>query len=114
MSIPEEKQDNHAVEAQEIEGKNVSGTVGKLIPVFVMGKRYEVPETLTIMKAMEYAGRLPVACRACLPDCGRAEYVPDADTLLPGQPGYLRFLSTHVRPGGDIQTLSRAFPLHCL
>jgi len=28
----------------------------KLIPVFVMGKRYMVPETLTIMKAMEYAG----------------------------------------------------------
>ena len=28
----------------------------KLIPVYVMGKRYYVPETLTIMKAMEYAG----------------------------------------------------------
>jgi len=28
----------------------------KLIPVYVMGKRYEVPETLTIMKALEYAG----------------------------------------------------------
>jgi succinate dehydrogenase/fumarate reductase-like Fe-S protein len=28
----------------------------KMIPIFVMGKRYEVPETLTIMKAMEYAG----------------------------------------------------------
>jgi Fe-S oxidoreductase len=28
----------------------------KLIPVYIMGKRYEVPETLTIMKAMEYAG----------------------------------------------------------
>ena len=28
----------------------------KLIPVFIMGKRYEVPESLTIMKAMEYAG----------------------------------------------------------
>jgi len=28
----------------------------KLIPVYVMGKRYEVPETLTIMKAVEYAG----------------------------------------------------------
>jgi len=28
----------------------------KLIPVYVMGKRYDVPETLTIMKAMEYAG----------------------------------------------------------
>ncbi len=28
----------------------------KLIPIFVMGKRYMVPEGLTIMKAMEYAG----------------------------------------------------------
>jgi succinate dehydrogenase/fumarate reductase-like Fe-S protein len=28
----------------------------KTIPIYVMGKRYEVPETLTIMKAMEYAG----------------------------------------------------------
>jgi succinate dehydrogenase/fumarate reductase-like Fe-S protein len=28
----------------------------KMIPVFVMGKRYIVPSTLTIMKAMEYAG----------------------------------------------------------
>lgn len=27
-----------------------------LIPVYIMGKRYEVPEGLTIMKAMEYAG----------------------------------------------------------
>ncbi len=26
------------------------------IPVYIMGKCYEVPETLTIMKAMEYAG----------------------------------------------------------
>ena len=28
----------------------------KLIPVYIMGKRYEVPEGLTLMKAMEYAG----------------------------------------------------------
>jgi Fe-S oxidoreductase len=27
-----------------------------LIPIYIMGKRYNVPETLTIMKAMEYAG----------------------------------------------------------
>ncbi len=27
-----------------------------LIPVYIMGKRYMVPPTLTIMKAMEYAG----------------------------------------------------------
>ncbi|WP_163335817.1 2Fe-2S iron-sulfur cluster binding domain-containing protein [Desulfopila sp. IMCC35008] len=28
----------------------------KTIPIYVMGKQYEVPETLTIMKAMEFAG----------------------------------------------------------
>ena len=28
----------------------------KLVPIFIMGKRYAVPETLTIQKAMEYAG----------------------------------------------------------
>lgn len=28
----------------------------KMIPIFIMGKKYEVPETLTIMKALEYAG----------------------------------------------------------
>ncbi len=28
----------------------------RLIPVYIMGKRYDVPEGLTIMKAMEYAG----------------------------------------------------------
>jgi formate hydrogenlyase subunit 6/NADH:ubiquinone oxidoreductase subunit I len=28
----------------------------KTIPIYVMGKRYDVPDTLTIMKALEYAG----------------------------------------------------------
>lgn len=28
----------------------------KMIPIYVMGKKYDVPETLTIMKALEYAG----------------------------------------------------------
>jgi len=27
-----------------------------LIPIYIMGKRYEIPESLTIMKAIEYAG----------------------------------------------------------
>jgi succinate dehydrogenase/fumarate reductase-like Fe-S protein len=31
-------------------------TDAELIPVYIMGKRYMVPPTLTIMKAMEYAG----------------------------------------------------------
>jgi len=28
----------------------------KLIPIYIMGKKYEVPSSLTIMKAMEWAG----------------------------------------------------------
>ncbi|RPI85811.1 MAG: 4Fe-4S dicluster domain-containing protein [Chloroflexi bacterium] len=28
----------------------------KLVPIYIMGKRYDVPHSLTIMKAMEYAG----------------------------------------------------------
>jgi ferredoxin len=31
-------------------------TDADLIPVYIMGKQYMVPPTLTIMKAMEYAG----------------------------------------------------------
>ncbi len=54
--MPDEKQDSNAVEPQDVKGKDVSRGAEKLIPVYVMGKRYEVPETLTIMKAMEYAG----------------------------------------------------------
>jgi len=36
--------------------EKASGVEAKLIPIYLMGKRYEVPETLTIMKAIEYAG----------------------------------------------------------
>ena len=34
----------------------VSEVATKTIPIFVMGKKYEVPDTLTIMKALEYSG----------------------------------------------------------
>ena len=34
----------------------VADMKAKLVPIFIMGKKYEVPESLTIMKAMEYAG----------------------------------------------------------
>lgn len=40
----------------EVEEKAALEVVEKMIPVYIMGKRYEVPEGLTIMKAMEYAG----------------------------------------------------------
>src|SRR5512137_495936 len=41
--------------------------MANLIPIYIMGKRYDVPEGMTIMKAMEWAGyRLVrgVGCRA--------------------------------------------------
>ena len=31
-------------------------TASKMIPIYIMGKQYEVPDSLTIMKAIEYAG----------------------------------------------------------
>ena len=37
----------------------------ELIPVYIMGKRYEVPPGLTIMKAMEYAGYRIVRGAGC-------------------------------------------------
>lgn len=36
-----------------------------LIPVYIMGKRYEVPPSLTIMKAMEWAGYVLVRGVGC-------------------------------------------------
>ena len=36
--------------------KEETAAEAKLIPIYIMGKRYEVPEGFTIMKAMEYAG----------------------------------------------------------
>ncbi|MBU0517674.1 4Fe-4S dicluster domain-containing protein [bacterium] len=42
-------------EAPLAEGKALAITA-ELIPVYIMGKKYMVPESLTIMKAMEYAG----------------------------------------------------------
>lgn len=36
--------------------KEVAAVAAQMIPVYVMGRKYEVPEGFTIMKAMEYAG----------------------------------------------------------
>jgi len=51
MSVKEEKK--NPVETAVKEKKQIAA---KLIPIYIMGKRYEVPEGLTIVKAMEYAG----------------------------------------------------------
>ncbi len=41
---------------ETVDKKSAEAEPVKLIPVYVMGKRYMVPQTLTIMKALEYAG----------------------------------------------------------
>jgi succinate dehydrogenase/fumarate reductase-like Fe-S protein len=40
-------------------------TRAELIPIYIMGKRYEVPHSLTIMKAMEWAGYVLVRGVGC-------------------------------------------------
>lgn len=52
MSAKKEESKNPAKTAV----KEKRQVAAKLIPIYIMGKRYEVPEGLTIMKAMEYAG----------------------------------------------------------
>ena len=36
--------------------ENGDGQTARLVPVFIMNKRYDVPETATVMQALEYAG----------------------------------------------------------
>jgi len=55
MNEPTNTKKESSVEETDKENQAISITT-ELIPIFVMGKRYEVPKTLTIMKAMEYAG----------------------------------------------------------
>jgi len=54
-SADRDKGENPAEETT-VEEKAAPEVSEKMIPVYVMGRRYEVPEGLTIMKAMEYAG----------------------------------------------------------
>ena len=79
-----------------------------MIPIYIMGKQYIVPESLTIMKAIEYSGFKYTRgcgcrggiCGACatfyriegnyklktgsgLPDGSRGEYDPRAAAVFP-------------------------------
>ena len=45
-----------AVEIEEVFMEGQQKERQDLVPVFIMGKRYDVPSSLTIQKAMEYAG----------------------------------------------------------
>ncbi len=57
-------------------GTEVVQVPANLIPIYIMGKRYEVPEGYTIMKAMEYAGyKLIRACGCRGGTCGACSTV---------------------------------------
>ena len=59
-----------------------------LVPIFVMGKRYEVPSSLTIQKALEYAGYQlvrGVGCRGGICGaCGTVYRLPGDHTIKVG------------------------------
>ncbi len=57
----------------------------KMIPIYVMGKRYSVPDSLTIMGALEYAGYKlirGVGCRAAFCGACATVYRIDGDPKL--------------------------------
>lgn len=60
----------------------------QLIPIFIMGKRYMVPDSLTIQKAMEYAGYQLVrgcGCRGGICGaCGTVYRFPDSPKIEVG------------------------------
>jgi heterodisulfide reductase subunit C len=74
MSKPETKTKKAAPRAKKQEPG--------LVPIFVMGKRYDVPDTLTIQKALEYAGYQLVrgcGCRGGICGaCGTVYRFPDS------------------------------------
>jgi succinate dehydrogenase/fumarate reductase-like Fe-S protein len=51
-----EQQTFETPDAAALPSEESANKKADLIPVYIMGKRYMVPPTLTIMKAMEYAG----------------------------------------------------------
>jgi len=59
-----------------------------LVPIFIMGKRYEIPSSLTIQKALEYAGYQlvrGVGCRGGICGaCGTVYRVPGNHTIKVG------------------------------
>ena len=62
--------------------------VDELVPIFFMGKRYKVPASLTIQKALEYAGYQHVrgcGCRGGVCGaCGTVFRIPDSYKLQVG------------------------------
>jgi succinate dehydrogenase/fumarate reductase-like Fe-S protein len=73
-------------------------TEAKMIPIYIMGKRYAVPDSLTIMGALEYAGYKLIrgaGCRAAFCGACATVYRIDGDPKL-----YVGLAcGTQVQPG---------------
>lgn len=101
-------------------GADVNKNGERLIPVQIMGRLYEVPETLTIMKAVEYAGYRYIrgcGCRGGICGaCGTFYRLPGDYQLLSGlacqtvvQAGMMIMQLPYVpanRPGYDLDSLN--------
>ena len=68
--------------------------MAEIIPVYIMGKKYDVPDSLTIMKAMEYAGYKYVR------GCGCRGGICGACATVYRKPG-----DYHIRVGLACQTV---------
>jgi len=56
MSMSKEESGKKSKKAMATGDRAILPEGAKTIPIYIMGKKYEVPETLTILKGMEYAG----------------------------------------------------------
>ncbi len=72
----------------QVSQQTESGVADEMVPIFLMGKRCMVPKSLTIMKAIEYAGyqlRRGAGCRAGFCGaCGTVYRTPDSYKLKIG------------------------------
>jgi len=82
MSNARKKKEEHR------DPKGTSQEEQRLIPIYIMGKRYMVPDSLTIQKAMEYAGYQLVrgcGCRGGICGaCGTVYRFPDSPKIEVG------------------------------
>jgi len=88
MSVSKEKPGEKSKKTMATGDRAILPEGAKTIPIYIMGKKYEVPETLTILKAMEYAGFKFVrgcGCRGGICGaCGTVYRIPGDYKLLVG------------------------------
>ena len=56
VAVDDRKASKKGEGSSKVSAKGTSKKVDEKVPIFIMGKKYEVPASLTIQKALEYAG----------------------------------------------------------